>query len=308
VMLSKSVLVSAASKLKARTSLRSPFSSLNVSNKHSYNSNGKANSTKWQSRTGLAVAIGSAIVLGSGIVFADDALHPPELPWPHYGIMTSFDTASLRRGFEVYRQVCSTCHSLDLVCYRHLVGVTHTEAQAKALAASVKIEDGPNMEGEMFQRPGRLTDKMKRPYKNDEYARFVNGGALPPDLSLMIKARHNGPDYVYSLLTGYRDSPAGIELRQGLHYNPYFPGGAISMAKALHDGLVEYEDGTPATISQMAKDVTSFLCWAAEPEYDERKRLGLRLITFAITAGALSMYYKRFRWSIYKTRRISYLK
>jgi len=196
---------------------------------------------------------------------------------------------------------------MDLICYRNLVGVSHTEAQAKAIAQSVMIQDGPNDKGQMFMRPGRLTDRIKRPYPNEETARDINGGALPPDLSLITKARPHGPDYVFSLLTGYRDAPAGINLREGLHYNTYFNGGAIGMAKALRDGTVEYEDGTPATESQMAKDVVTFLCWAAEPEADERKKLATKYLFAAMFGVACLGYVKRFRFSLFKNRRISFL-
>lgn len=236
-----------------------------------------------------------------------DVLDPPHYHWPHHGLFSAYDTASLRRGFEVYRQVCSTCHSMDFVHYRNLVGVTHTEEQAKALAQSVEVTDGPNDEGEMFKRPGKLSDPLPRPYPNDEYARFINGGALPPDLSLIIKARHHREDYVFALLTGYRESPAGISLRSGLHYNPYFQGGAIAMAKALNDGQMEYEDGTPATESQMAKDVSTFLAWCSEPEHDERKLQGAKVIAGFVLMAMLAGYHKRFRWNVIKSTRISYV-
>ncbi|CAG8561131.1 2708_t:CDS:2, partial [Paraglomus brasilianum] len=204
---------------------------------------------------------------------ADDGLHPPAYPWSHKPIWATFDHAGIRRGYQVYKEVCSTCHSLERIAWRNFVGVSHTLDEAKAMAEEVEYTDGPDDSGEYFQRPGKLSDYLPRPYPNEEAARAANAGALPPDLSLMIKARHGGCDYVFSLLTGYVDPPAGIEIREGLHYNPYFPGGAIGMARVLYDGLVEYEDGTPATTSQMAKDVVTFLNWAAEPEHDERKKM-----------------------------------
>ncbi|KAH7926431.1 cytochrome c1, component of the mitochondrial respiratory chain [Leucogyrophana mollusca] len=237
---------------------------------------------------------------------ADDGLHPGVYPWPHKGLFDTFDHASIRRGFQVYREVCAACHSLDRIAWRNLVGVSHTADEARALAEDVEYTDGPDDAGEMFQRPGKLSDYLPPPYPNEEAARAGNGGALPPDLSLIIKARHGGADYVFSLLTGYVDPPAGVEIREGMNYNPYFPGGAISMARLLFDGLVEYEDGTPATTSQMAKDVVTFLNWAAEPELDERKRLGLKAVILFSALFAVSIQVKRFKWTAIKNRKIIY--
>jgi len=245
---------------------------------------------------------------GFAVYASEDHIPPPHLHWPHSGSFSSYDTGALRRGYEVYRQVCSTCHSMNLIHFRELVGFSHTEEQAKALALSYDIEDGPNSEGEMFERPGKLSDAFVSPYASPEMARFSNGGALPPDLSCIAKARHSGCDYIYALLTGYTEPPAGIELRPGLNYNPYFPGGAISMAPPLSDGQVEYEDGTPATVSQMAKDVASFLQFVSEPEQDERRKLGMKMLIVLAVSTALSGYYKRFKWSLHKTRRISWIR
>jgi ubiquinol-cytochrome c reductase cytochrome c1 subunit len=190
-----------------------------------------------------------------------EILHAPSYPWDHLGLLSSYDCAALRRGFQVYRQVCATCHSIQRVHYRELVGVTHSAAELVAMASEVDVMDGPNDEGEMFERPGKLSDPLPSPYQNEAQGRLANGGALPPDLSLMVKARHSGQDYLFSLLTGYCDPPAGKEMLPGLYYNPYFPGGAIAMPPPLNDGGVEYEDGTPATISQQARDVVQFLNW-----------------------------------------------
>ncbi|KAJ8522723.1 hypothetical protein ONZ45_g733 [Pleurotus djamor] len=236
---------------------------------------------------------------------SEEGLHPASYPWPQSGLFDTFDHASIRRGYQVYREVCAACHSLDRIAWRNLVGVSHTADEARAMAEEVEYEDGPNDQGEMFQRPGKLADYMPRPYPNDEAARAGNAGALPPDLSLIIKARHGAADYVFSLLTGYIDPPAGVEIRDGMNYNPYFPGGAISMARVLFDGLVEYEDGTPATTSQMAKDVVTFLHWAAEPEHDERKKIGIKAIILFSSLWAISVYVKRFKWAPIKNRKIS---
>lgn len=202
--------------------------------------------------------------------------------------------------------MCSSCHSLNRIAFRNLVDVAFTEDEAKEMAEEIEVEDGPNEEGLMFSRPGRLSDYMPAPYPNEEAARYANNGALPPDLSLIVKARHGGENYLWALLTGYRDAPEGINVREGLYYNPYFPGGQIAMAQALYDGAVEYEDGTEATASQMAKDVATFLAWAAEPEHDERKKMGMEWIGGFIILALGMLYMKRFYWSLYKSRRLEF--
>lgn len=214
---------------------------------------------------------------------------------------------SLRRGFQVYKEVCASCHSLSRIPYRSLVGVTHTVDEAKAMAEENEYDTEPNDEGEIEQRPGKLSDYLPSPYKNDEAARAANNGALPPDLSLMVKARHGGVNYIFSLLTGYPDEPpAGATVPEGLNFNPYFPGTGIAMARVLYDGLVDYEDGTPATASQMAKDVVEFLNWSAEPEMDQRKKMGMKVLVISTALFALSVWVKRYKWSPIKTRKIVY--
>lgn len=215
-------------------------------------------------------------------------------------------TRSIRRGYQVYREVCSACHSLDRIAWRNLVGVAYTVDEAKGMAEEVEYEDGPNDEGEMFQRPGKLADHMPAPYANEEAARAGNNGGLPPDLSLITKARHGGADYIFALLTGYSDPPAGVEMPEGMNFNPYFPGTKIAMARVLYDGLVEYEDGTPATTSQMAKDVVTFLNWSSEPEHDERKRMGAQAMCLLSVLTLLSIYVKRMKWAPIKSRKIIY--
>uniref|UniRef100_A0A2P2L7H0 Cytochrome c1-2 heme protein n=1 Tax=Rhizophora mucronata TaxID=61149 RepID=A0A2P2L7H0_RHIMU len=217
---------------------------------------------------------------------------------------TNYLMGRIRRGHQVYTQVCASCHSMSLVSYRDLVGIAYTEEETKAMAAEIEVVDGPNDEGEMFTRPGKLSDRFPQPYANEQAARFANGGAYPPDLSLITKARHNGQNYVFALLTGYRDPPAGVSIREGLHYNPYFPGGAIAMPKMLNDGAVEYEDGTPATEAQMGKDVVTFLSWAAEPEMEERKLMGFKWIFLLSLALLQAAYYRRMKWSILKSRKL----
>ena len=262
-------------------------------------------------RMGAFAAGGVATVVALGqarppLLADDDQLHPAHYPWSHRGPLSAFDAASIRRGYQVYKNVCASCHSMNRVAFRNLVGVAFTESEVKEMAEEIEVEDGPNDEGEMFTRPGRLADHFPAPYPNAEAARYANNGALPPDLSLITKARHGGADYVFALLTGYREPPAGVHVREGLYYNPYFPGQQIAMARALYDDGVEYDDGTPATTSQMAKDVATFLSWTAEPEHDQRKLMGVQwMATLTVLAG-LMLFMKRFKWSLYKTRRIEF--
>jgi len=261
-------------------------------------------------KLGVASAIigTAATIYQSNIVSASDAKEPPHYPWSHRFPWQSFDHASIRRGFQVYRQVCSTCHSLDRVAYRNLVNTCYTEDEVKEIAAEIDMVDGPDAEGEMFERPGKLSDYMPRPYANENAARFANNGALPPDLSLMVKAREHHEDYVKAMLTGYQDPPEGVTLRQGLYYNPYFPGGAIAMPPPLSDGQLEFDDGTPGTLDQMANDVTTFLAWAAEPEHDDRKKMGLKAMFILGLVAVPTLYYKRLKWAALKTRVIAFKK
>ncbi|XP_068605144.1 cytochrome c1, heme protein, mitochondrial [Brachionichthys hirsutus] len=249
---------------------------------------------------------GLALMLHQSVKASDLELHPPQYPWTHAGPLSSLDHASVRRGYQVYKQVCSACHSMEYLAFRNLVGVSHTEEEAKAIAEEEGIVDGPNEKGEMFTRPGKLSDYFPKPYANDEAARYANNGALPPDLSYIVNARHGGEDYVFSLLTGYCEPPAGVTLREELYYNPYFPGQAIGMAPPIYNEILEFDDGTPATMSQVAKDVCTFLRWAAEPEHDQRKRMGLKLLLGSAVLMPLIYYMKRHRWSVLKSRKIAY--
>jgi len=238
---------------------------------------------------------------------AEEGLHPTQYPWEHVKWTKTFDHQALRRGFQVYREVCASCHSISRIPWRGLVGTSHTVDEAKAMAEENEYDTEPNDEGEIEKRPGKLSDYIPGPYKNDEAARAANNGALPPDLSLMVKARHGGVDYIFSLLTGYpEEPPAGAVVQSGLNFNPYFPGTGIAMARVLYDGLVEYEDGTPATTSQMAKDVVEFLNWTAEPEMDDRKKMGWKTLIITSTLFALSIWVKRYKWAPVKTRKLVY--
>ncbi|XP_014021333.1 cytochrome c1, heme protein, mitochondrial [Salmo salar] len=249
---------------------------------------------------------GLALMLQQSVKASDLELHPPNYPWTHNGMLSALDHGSIRRGYQVYKQVCSACHSMEYLAFRNLVGVSHTEAEVKVLAEEIEVVDGPDESGEMFTRPGKLSDYFPKPYPNPEAARAANGGALPPDLSYIVNARHGGEDYVFSLLTGYCEPPAGVEVREGLYYNPYFPGQAIGMAPPIYNEVLEFEDGTPATMSQVAKDVCTFLRWAAEPEHDQRKRMGLKLLMGSAILVPLVYYMKRHRWSVLKSRKIAY--
>ncbi|XP_063328995.1 cytochrome c1, heme protein, mitochondrial [Pelmatolapia mariae] len=249
---------------------------------------------------------GLALLLHQSVKASELELHPPQYPWSHAGPLSSLDHASIRRGYQVYKQVCSACHSMEYLAFRNLVGVSHTEDEVKTIAEEVEVVDGPDESGEMFTRPGKLSDYFPKPYPNPEAARAANNGALPPDLSYIVNARHGGEDYVFSLLTGYCDPPAGVTVREGLYYNPYFPGQAIGMAPPIYNEILEYDDGTPATMSQVAKDVCTFLRWAAEPEHDQRKRMGLKLLMGSAIIVPLLYYMKRHRWSVLKSRKIAY--
>ncbi|CDJ68179.1 cytochrome C1, putative [Eimeria necatrix] len=231
---------------------------------------------------------------------------PPHYPFWFKSIFHSHDIPSVRRGYEVYRKVCSTCHSMEQLHFRHLVGEVLPELRVKQIAAEYDVEDGPNDSGEMYTRPGVAGDAFPKPYPNEEAARFANNGAYPPDLSLITGARMHGPDYIMALLNGYHEPPMGVELRPGLYWNVWFPGNAIAMAPPLQDEMIEYEDGTPCNVSQMSKDVVNFLTWATEPTCDERKLFGLKAVSAALLGCALMTVWWRFFWVIYATRRIDF--
>lgn len=257
-----------------------------------------------------ASTVAAPFFLLADTAYAAECIHPPLYPWEHLGWLSTFDHAGLRRGYQVYKEVCSACHSMNRIYYRHLIGVTHTEAQAKAEAAQTVVVDGPDDDGDFFLRPGRISDRFPAPYDNEEAARAANNGAYPPDLSLIKKAvHHDGLNYIFSLLTGFKDDPpAGRELMAGQYYNPYFIGGAISMAPPLKDGAVDYPDGTVATVSQMAKDVTQFLHWCSEPEYVERKFWGIPVFSSLFLAWLCVTYHKRWVYGPLLTQKITWKK
>ena len=244
----------------------------------------------------LAGAAAAGLALSSPVIAAETP-HAPSVNWSFNGLFGTFDRGALQRGFQVYSEVCAACHSLDLLSYRHLRAIGFSEDQVKQIAAEVEVEDGPDDEGEMFERAGRPEDRFKAPFANSQAARASNGGALPPDLSLMTKARKDGINYLHALLTGFTDPPADKEMAEGMSYNVYFPGSQIAMAPPLSEDVVEYADKTRATVAQMARDVTTFLAWAAEPELEERKRMGVKVVLFLIVLTGLFYAIKRRVWA-----------
>jgi len=242
---------------------------------------------------------------------------PPMQHWSFWGPFGQYDPQQLQRGFKIYREVCSTCHSMKLLSFRNLAdagGPGFTEAQAAAIAATFQVTDGPNDQGQMFQRPGKISDTFPSPFPNDQAAAAALGGGVPPDMSDLAKARsyeegfpwfiidaftmyqEQGPDYIHAILNGYANAPAGFPLAPGTYYNKYFPGHAIHMPQPLHDGQVQYTDGTPQTLDQYGRDVAAFLMWTAEPKLDERKRLGFQVMIFLIVFSGLLYFTKKKVW------------
>lgn len=264
---------------------------------------------------------GLLLVGSAGSSRAEDAHSqptPPSLKWSFAGPFGKYDQSQLQRGLKVYKEVCSACHSLNYIAFRNIAdpgGPGYSEAQAAGLAAEYKIKDGPNDQGEMFERPGRPADYFPAPFPNEQAARAANGGAAPPDLSLMAKARgyergfpqfifdlatqfqEKGPNYIAALLQGYEDAPKGFTLPPGGNYNTYFPGHSLGMPKPLSDGQVTYDDGSPATVQQYATDVAAFLMWTAEPKLEVRKRTGFQVMIFLLVLSTLLYFTKKRVWA-----------
>ena len=271
----------------------------------------------------------AAALMGLGLISSAQAaagLSLPKQEWSFTGVFGSFDNAARQRGFQVFRESCSGCHSLDLMYFRNFADLGYSEDEIKALAAEYTVIDGPDDDGEMFERPGKPFDRFPAPFPNKKAAAAANGGAVPPDLSLMAKARIGGTNYLHALLTGYMDLPEDwktnegfqwlvaeverfeekdgeevrvveFEVSEGLNFNKYFPGHQIAMAPPLSEGLVEYEDGTEATVAQMAHDVSTFLMWTAEPKLEERKRMGIKVILFLLVFTGILYAVKRKIWA-----------
>ena len=233
--------------------------------------------------------------------FSAEAIKPMKVDWTFKGLTGKFDRASLQRGFQVYKEVCSSCHSMKYLSYRNLgqpnCGPEFTEEEVKAIAASFEITDGPDSQGEMFTRPGRPADKFLNPYPNDEAAKAANGGAYPPDMSVLVKARKGGANYIYSVLLGYEEKPESVILDEGVYYNKYMAGQKIKMPKVLSDGLVEYADGTVSSEAQMAKDVTTF--WLGQLNLNLRKRhkTGVKVLIYLILLSILVYLSMKRIWS-----------
>lgn len=264
-----------------------------------------------------AIAVIAACLLPFAAAAAETEA-PPRQKWSFSGPLGKFDRGELQRGFKVYREVCQVCHGLSYIAFRNLSdagGPGFSREQAAAVAAEYKIKDGPNDQGEMFERPGRPADRFPPPFPNDQAARAVHNGSVPPDLSVITKARtyergfpwfvldiftqyqEQGPDYLVALLKGYEEPPQGLTLPAGTVYNKYFPGHSISMPPPLSDGRVDYTDGAPATVDQYAKDVTTFLMWTAEPHMEARKRIGLQVMIFLLVFAGLLYFVKKRIWA-----------
>ena len=241
-----------------------------------------------------------SLILLSQNILADEKKQLLTSDWSFKGYLGKFDRAALQRGYQVYTEVCASCHSMKYLSYRNLAekgGPEFSEEQVKAIAANFEVTDGPNEDGDMFERPAKLSDKFVQPYRNVKEATASNGGAYPPDMSVLVKARSGGADYIYSVLLGYEDPPSGVTLDDGVYYNKYMYGNNIKMPKPLMDGQVEYNDGTEATEQQMAKDVVTFLAWSAEPHLEARHKIGFRAIIYLIIITILVYFSMKKIWS-----------
>jgi ubiquinol-cytochrome c reductase cytochrome c1 subunit len=246
----------------------------------------------------LLIALAVGVGLGGAARALEEAPEPPHQQWPFEGVFGTYEPAALQRGFQVYKEVCSACHPVKHLYFRDLEELGYSEEQVKGIAAQVQVSDGPNDQGEMFQRPARPSDKIPGPFPNEQAARAANNGALPPDLSLITKAREGGPDYVYAILTGYKDPPPGFKMNEGMYYNEYFGGHQIKMPPPLtQPEQVKYADGAQASVQQMAQDAVNFLSWAAEPNLDERHRIGFKVILFLLIATGVFYAAKRKIWA-----------
>jgi cytochrome c1 len=254
--------------------------------------------------TAIAVAVGLSFGAPAALAAGGGGPALKKANWTFDGVWGTYNEAQLKRGWEVYANVCKSCHGLDYMYYRNLEGIGFTADEVKEIAAQFEVPDGPDEWGEMFTRPAEPADPIAQPYENDAVAKLANGGVVPPNLSVMTRARDGGADYIYSLMQGYEDDvpewvlehDPNFTLPPGKSFNKYFPGYAISMPQQLFEGILEYPDGTEPSAEQMARDVTAFLQWAAEPELQERKTMGRYVIIFLIVLTGLLYLYKRELW------------
>ena len=245
----------------------------------------------------LRILLFLMFVLSSKIsVAAGEKINYPQLNWSFSSVFGTFDRAAQQRGLQVYKEVCSGCHGLRLLAYRNLKAIGYNDDEIKAFAAENNV-NSLNDDGEEVERPARPSDKFVSPYPNEQAARAANGGAYPPDLSLIVKARPDGANYLHALLTGYVDAPADKKVPDGMYYNKYYSGNLIGMPQPLYADGVEYADGTKATPDQMAKDVTAFLAWASEPELEKRKSLGVTVMLFLLLLTILSYLAMKQIWA-----------
>ena len=220
----------------------------------------------------------------------------PKHDWSFNGLTGKYDISSIQRGYKVYREVCAGCHSMNLLYYRDLIDIGFSEDEVKAIASEYTVMDGPNDEGEMFEREAKPSDRFVDPYSNEQEARYSNNGSYPPDLSVITKAKKYGADYIYNLLIGYEDPPEDFEIGEGMYYNKWKEGYQIAMSQPLDDEYVDYDDGTENSLPQLAEDVTVFLTWSAEPELEVRKNLGIKVILFFVIFGIFIYFAKRRLW------------
>ncbi|MBY0509942.1 MAG: cytochrome c1 [Rhodospirillaceae bacterium] len=243
-----------------------------------------------------AAALALSVPAVPSSLWAASEIKIPEEKWSFNGVLGKFDRAQVQRGYQVYKDVCAACHGLQYVAFRNLADLGYNEAQIKTLAAGYEVDDGPNEEGEMFKRKAKASDRLPKPFPNEQAARAANGGAFPPDLSLITKARAGGPDYIFHLMMGYEDPPADVQMMPGLNYNKYFPGHQIAMSKQISDGLVTYADGAPNDAASISKDVSAFLHWAAEPKLEARHSTGLRVLLYTLMFTIVAYLFKRRLW------------
>lgn len=257
-------------------------------------------------RTSLKIALAAGFALTplsyalaqeGETALAHEAPELKEVEWSHDGVFGTFDRAAAQRGLQVYQNVCQTCHGMELVAFRNLADLGYNPDEVEAIAAQYQVTQPPDDQGEVAEGPAKASDYFPSPYPNDQAAAAANGGKAPPDLSLISKAREGGENYLYSLLTGYPETPPeGVEVPEGGYYNTYYPGNIIAMPAPLAPDVVTYEDGTTASVEQMAQDVSAFLAWTAEPKLEERKGMGLRVMLFLLVLTGLLYAYKRKVW------------